>query len=144
MTGTDRIRISDVAQSIAPTAEDRRPQWMVVVEELKTLATRERIMVFGSVAKGTARNASDVDVFIGSDVDPQGLMTIARKLCGMLDPFRLDDTTGTAVLMTRDAEARWWIRARNSRALLEAVRRDGVPLMTIATDRRAYPPGPRA
>jgi predicted nucleotidyltransferase len=110
----------------AVEAPKERPTWQTVIQELKALPYADKIIVFGSVAKGTTNEHSDVDCFI--TVPPKGIMDIAKRYYGALDPFCMSKEGKLAV---RNDYATGWIHAKKARELLRAIKRDGVPLLSL-------------
>ena len=101
------------------------PIWPAIIRALQALPIAPNITVFGSIARGEARASSDVDCFI--EGEPIGVMAITQQYAGMLDPFFMSN----GMLWTRSADATRWTRASHARRLLEAIKRDGVPLLSV-------------
>jgi hypothetical protein len=116
-----------VGKPVMESQDEREPEWKTIIRKLQALPYADSITVFGSVARGEARLASDVDIFCDSEDAPSGIMRIASQHYGALDPFYVE----TGVLMVRNDYATGWTRAKNARDILANIRKEGVPLNSI-------------
>ena len=87
-----------------------------VIERIKGVFSRwpgvERALLYGSRAKGTFRDGSDIDLtFIGDTLTQSHLLKIANELDDLLLPYKIDLSL---------------LRQINDKALLEHITRVGV------------------
>ncbi len=88
-----------------------------VIERINAVFTRwpevERVILYGSRAKGTHRDGSDVDLtIVGDRLTQSHLLKIANELDDLLLPYKIDLSL---------------LRQIEDQALLEHIRRVGVP-----------------
>jgi predicted nucleotidyltransferase len=108
------------------------PRFLPVLQALAALPYADRLIVFGSIAKGTTHEFSDVDVFL--DCTEKGikesglLLKLCKQFYGQLDVFI--DTVHSGLLV-RDEEATSWTMAERSTSLRRAAKKDGKPLKEI-------------
>lgn len=117
---------------------DIHPTITELLSKLSLLPAADRILVFGSIAKGNATSkdldvtllATDFDDFPLAMVDEsiqvtaKAMIALARKHYGWLDPFVATKNT----LAVRNDHATAWVRAQNAKSLTDAILRDGVRL----------------
>ncbi len=125
--------------------ERRSPEVRELLAELKRLPFADKVAVFGSVARGTDGEFSDLDVVV--DLRPaifrgvnqlreyDALIRMAKRRYGSFDPFL---RFGNALFVRNDL-ATGWQAAINQRSMLAAMDRDGRPLsdVSFSDERRA-------
>lgn len=114
---------------------------LAVLEQLQKMSLPGPVTVFGSVARGEATAASDLDVVVDmgetttSDVYCKAdvrrsvapLLYLGRRYYGSFDPF-LKCKDG---LLARSDESNGWISAKRARSILANAKADGVSLAAV-------------
>lgn len=110
-----------------------------ILASVAALPSAEKIVIFGSVATN-GENPGDLDLcLMVEDCEDwngalatyaptiQALRKLAYKNYGYLDPF----VKTSSMLVVRNDAATGWQRAKNSRGLIAAIRKDGVPIREL-------------
>lgn len=110
-----------------------------LIESISKLPTAERIVVFGSASR-LGSKPKDLDIALIADdfgdiaqVEAEhsetlnSLLGLSRKYNGWLDPFVL---TRKRLYVRSDESPRWKVAAQ-SVEMIEAIKRDGVPILSM-------------
>jgi uncharacterized protein len=65
-------------------------QWRQIIETLAMASKAQRIVLFGSRAKGTQRDGSDIDLCLHGDVDASVLPSLQLTYDELYLPWKLD------------------------------------------------------
>lgn len=101
---------------------------------------RDRIIIFGGVARGNP-DAGDIDIMLDFSDQDHGIgfmyypdipdidlfLSLAQKFYGLVDVF----IKTKSYMAVRSDDARYWIKANQSRAIWKAAKTEGKPLDVV-------------